>query len=293
MIEVNNLSKVYSNNKGIFDVDFKVNQGEVFGFLGPNGAGKTTTIRSLLGFTNPTKGSCAISGLNCRTKSAEIQKTLGYVPGEIAFFDNMTGMQFLKFMADMRGQKDSKRRDQLIEMFELDSDRKIRKMSKGMKQKVGLITAFMHDPKVIILDEPTSGLDPLMQKVFIELILEEKKRGKTILMSSHIFDEVDRTCDRTAIIKDGRIVAIENINALKSVLRKSYLINLSGQSDLDRIKASALEYKVVGDNRVEIFISNNYDDMIRTLASCNVLGLDVAAQSLEQIFIKFYGKEAK
>ena len=150
MIEVNDLTKIYSNGKGIFDVTFNVSQGEVFGFLGPNGAGKTTTIRNLLGFTNPTKGSCSINGLDCRTKASEIQKILGYVPGEIAFLDNMTGLQFMNFIADMRGKSDTKLRKSLIERFELESDRKIKKMSKGMKQKVGLITAFMHDQSVIL-----------------------------------------------------------------------------------------------------------------------------------------------
>lgn len=290
MIEVKKLSKIYSNEKGIFELDFTVSEGEAFGFLGPNGAGKTTTIRNLLGFTNPTSGSCSINGLDCRKNAAEIQKTLGYVPGEISFFDNMTGMQFMKFIADMRGINDTKRRDNLIERFELESHRKIRKMSKGMKQKLGLITALMHDPSVIILDEPTSGLDPLMQKRFIELIIEEKQSGKTILMSSHIFDEVDRTCDRVAIIREGRIVAIEDINSLKSSLRKSYIVTVASNSDIEKIKTSNLDYQVIDDNTVEIFISNNYDDMLSTLASCKVTNLDVSTQNLEQIFIQYYGK---
>ncbi len=292
MIEINKLSKIYSNGKGVFDVNFRVTRGEVFGFLGPNGAGKTTTIRNLLGFTNPTSGSCSINGLDCRTKAAKIQRQLGYVPGEMAFFDNMTGMQFMKFIADMRGMKDTKLRDRLIERFELENDRKIRKMSKGMKQKVGLITAFMHDPAILILDEPTNGLDPLMQKRFIKLIIEEKQRGKTILMSSHIFDEVDRTCGRAAIIREGKIVAVSDIASLKSSLRKSYLVTVANSSDIDKIKASGLEFNMADDNRVEVFISNDYKKMLSTLAGCNVTSLDVAAQTLEQIFIRYYGKEA-
>lgn len=293
MIEVKKLNKVYSNGKGIFDVSFQVAKGEVFGFLGPNGAGKTTTIRNLLGFVNPTSGSCSINGLDCRGRTAEIQRKLGYVPGEIAFFDNMTGMQFMKFIGDMRGQQDTKRRNSLIERFELESDRKIRKMSKGMKQKVGLITAFMHDPDVIILDEPTSGLDPLMQKRFIELIMEEKQRGKTILMSSHIFDEVDRTCERAAIIREGRIVAVEDIATLKGSLRKSYLVTVASAEDVERIQSSGLEYTMIDDTRIEIFIGNEYNKMLTTLADCKVLGIDAAAQTLEQIFIRFYSKGGK
>lgn len=188
---------------------------------------------------------------------------------------------------------DAKRRDSLIERFELESDRKIRKMSKGMKQKVGLIAAFMHDPEVLILDEPTSGLDPLMQKRFIELVMEEKGRGKTVLMSSHMFDEVDRTCERAAIIREGKIVAVEDIASLKSSLRKSYLVSVADSSDLERIKASGLDYRMADDNRVEIFIGSDYMMMMTTLASCNVTSLDTAAQTLEQIFIRYYGKEAK
>ncbi len=292
MIEVEQLSKVYGNGKGIFDVNLKVAEGEVFGFLGPNGAGKTTTIRVLMGFTNPTGGHCSIGGLDCRTEAATIQRQLGYVPGEIAFFDNMTGKQFMDFMSDMRGTKDTKRREQLIERFELESDRKIRKMSKGMKQKVGLITAFMHDPAVLILDEPTSGLDPLMQRRFVELVREERQRGKTILMSSHMFDEVDRTCERAAIIREGRIVAIEELASLKSSLRKSYVVTVAGPDDVEKIAASGLEYKLVDEHRVEIFVSNDYGKMLSTLADCKVTSLDAPAQALEQIFIRFYGKEA-
>ncbi len=219
MISVENMSKVYANGKGVFDVDLKVSEGEVFGFLGPNGAGKTTTIRVLLGFTNATRGGCSINGLDCRARAADIQKQLGYVPGEMAFFENMTGIQFLKFMAEMRGTKETKRQEQLVELFELETGPSIRKMSKGMKQKLGLVAAFMHDPAILILDEPTSGLDPLMQRRFIELIMDEKKQGKTILMSSHLFDEVDRTCGRAAIIREGRIAALEDIASLKSSLR--------------------------------------------------------------------------
>ena len=293
MIESKNLTKIYSNGKGIFDVSFTVGEGEVFGFLGPNGAGKTTTIRNLLGFVNPTSGSCTINDLDCRTKSAEIQKFLGYVPGEISFFDNMNGKQFLDFIADMRGDHDRKRRNQLIERFELESDRKIRKMSKGMKQKLGLITALMHDPSVLILDEPTSGLDPLMQKRFIELIIEEKKRGKTILMSSHMFDEVERTSERVAIIREGRIVAVEEISKLKASLEKSYYITMENSEDMAIIKASGLKYRLIDEHRVEIFISNNYDELFSILARCKVTGFDSAVQTLEQIFIGYYGKEAK
>lgn len=291
MIEVKSLTKTYSNGKGIFDVNFKVEKGEVFGFLGPNGAGKTTTIRHLLGFVNPTKGSASINGLDCRTQASEIQRSLGYVPGEIAFFDNMTGLQFLRFIGDMRGKHDASRQKQLIDKFELEADRKIRKMSKGMKQKVGLIAAFMHNPEVVILDEPTSGLDPLMQKRFVELINEERGQGKTILMSSHIFDEVDRTCERVAIIREGKIVAVEDIAQLKSNLKKRFFVTFARKAELEKLKEIGLEYRAVDDTKVEIVVHGDYNKMLQTLAICDVVSMDASVQTLDEIFMGYYGKE--
>jgi ABC-2 type transport system ATP-binding protein len=293
MIQVDRLTKVYANGKGVFDVDLSVLEGEVFGFMGPNGAGKTTAIRVLLGFTSPTAGSCRINGHDARTGAAEIQRQLGYVPGEAAFLEHMTGLGFMRFVAEMRGLQDTSRRDRLIERFELEPDRKIRKMSKGMKQKVGLVTAFMHDPAVFILDEPTAGLDPLMQRRFIELIQEEKGRGKTVLMSSHQFDEVERTCDRAAIIREGKIVATEDIASLRTSLRRGYLVTVAGSGDMETIRQSGLAHRVAGERSVEIFVSDDYSKMLSTLAACTVTGLEHSAQSLEQTFIRFYGEEVK
>ncbi|HAM63157.1 MAG: ABC transporter ATP-binding protein [Firmicutes bacterium GWF2_51_9] len=293
MIHIDHLSKVYPNKKGIFDVSFDVKKGEVFGFLGPNGAGKTTTIRQLVGFTNATSGIATINGLDCRTKAKEIHENLGYLPGEIAFFDQMTGNEFMDFISKMRGKNGSSRRNELIEFFELESDRKIRKMSKGMKQKVALITAFMHDPEILILDEPTSGLDPLMQRRFIELIQKEKARGKTILMSSHQFDEIERTCSRAAIIKEGRVVAVEDLTTLKNELRRSYFISLKNPSDLDILKPILEESVDLGNNRFEVFVGENLNEFLSLLSKCDVIGLESSAQTLEKIFIRYYGKEVR
>jgi ABC-2 type transport system ATP-binding protein len=290
MIEVKSLTKTYSNGKGIFDLSFEVKKGEVFGYLGPNGAGKTTTIRHLLGFINADIGSCQINGLDCRTRADMIQHDLGYLPGEIAFFNEMTGVSFLKFMSDLRGKVNTKRRDELIERFELESDRKIGKMSKGMKQKVGIITAFMHDPKVLILDEPTSGLDPLMQNRFIELIQEEKARGKTILMSSHHFDEVDRTCDRVGMINEGRLITVEDIHHLKANQRKAFVVSFNDQEGLMTLIQSGLEVEPISETSAKVIISNNYDELIKVLSMTKVNGLDVRNQSLEQVFMQYYGK---
>ena len=201
MLTINKLSKKFGKLLAVDQVDLSIPDGTVGILLGPNGAGKTTTIRHLMGFIKPGKGSCSINNMDCWKDSSIIQSTLGYLPGEIAFMNNMTGIQMIEFIAEMKKMKDLSRAKELMERFELDPKGKIRKMSKGMKQKIGIVCAFMHDPDVIILDEPSSGLDPLMQNIFIDLILEEKNKGKTIFMSSHIFEEVERTCDRTAIIK--------------------------------------------------------------------------------------------
>ncbi len=209
MIEVRKLTQTYRSGKGVFDLDFAIKEGEVFGYLGPNGAGKTTTIRNLLGFTNADSGTAVINGIDCRRDAAKLQGMIGYLPGEMAFLDNMTGIEFLKFIGNMRKTKDITRRARLIDYMELEPQGKIKKMSKGMKQKLGIITAFMHDPAVYILDEPSSGLDPFMQIKLMNLLREEKGKGKTIMMSSHIFEEVQLICDRAGIIRDGRIAAIE------------------------------------------------------------------------------------
>lgn len=291
MIKINNLSQVYKSGKGIFNVEFEVKKGEVFGYLGPNGAGKTTTIRNILGFSNASEGSVTIKGLDARINAAELQKTIGYLPGEIAFFNNMSGMEFLEFIGNMRNMTDFTKRDTLIKRFELDALGKIKKMSKGMKQKVGIVACFMHDPEIIVLDEPTSGLDPLMQNKFLELIQEEKKAGKTIIMSSHIFEEVQRVCDRAGIIKDGRIVAIEDVHNLKQMHTEEFIIATDHKNDLNillehGIKASP--YK----NKILVERNKPYPEFFAALAKCHITSLEAKHQSLEDIFMKYYGKEA-
>ncbi|MBS4539362.1 ABC transporter ATP-binding protein [Clostridium sp. D2Q-11] len=291
MIKVENLTQIYKSGKGIFDLNFTIKESEVFGYLGPNGSGKTTTIRNLLGFSNATRGRATINGKDCRSEAASLQNYIGYLPGEIAFFDNMSGMQFLKFMGDMRKTKDNSIRDSLIERLDLDTEGKIKKMSKGMKQKLGIITAFMHDPAVYILDEPTSGLDPFMQNIFIKMIEEEKSRGKTIMMSSHIFEEVQRTCDRAGIIKEGRIVAVEEIKALNAMKKESYIITLKDSKDISKLSNHSFDVKTLSENRVEITIGDSYKEFFQVLSSCSVINLDVNQQTLEDIFMKYYGKD--
>jgi ABC-2 type transport system ATP-binding protein len=291
VIEIKRLTKDYGNKKGVFDLDLSVKKGEVFGFLGPNGAGKTTTIRHLMGFIHPSFGECFINGLNCSKQSHIIQKSLGYLPGEIAFMDDMSGIQFIKFIAEMKGIKDFNRAQELINMFDLDPSGRIKKMSKGMKQKIGIVCAFMNNPDIIILDEPTSGLDPLMQNKFLELILSEKAKGKTIFMSSHIFDEIERTCDRTAIIKEGCLVAIEDLKTLSQSKRKSYVITFLTEEMASSFAKEDFEVKESKGNQVTVLVKGNINPLIHTLDKYEVTTLDIKTQSLEDLFMHYYGGE--
>lgn len=267
VIAIENLVRDYGDGKGIFDISFHVDQGEAFGFLGPNGAGKTTTIRHLMGFLRPRSGRCTIDGLDCWSQRDKVQARLGYIPGEISFFDDMSGTEFLKFIAEYRKSDTQSRKEELLERFALDPKSKIKKMSKGTKQKLGIVAAFMHDPDILILDEPTSGLDPVMQNRFVNLVAEEKKRGKTILMSSHMFEEVERTCDRIGIIRKGRMVAVDHAATLHERHTRSYTVTLENEA---AAKAFAADFD----------------------GTCEGNSVTVTTkQSLEEIFMDYYGGE--
>lgn len=291
MIHVERLTHIYPSGKGVFELTFSIPEGEVFGFLGPNGAGKTTTIRNLMGFVNPNDGWTKIDGLDCRIHAARLQESIGYLPGEMAFFEAMTGSQFLKFMGDMRRMAETRRRDDLIDRFQLETEGRIRKMSKGMKQKLGIIAAFMHDPSVYILDEPTSGLDPFMQNTFMELVSEERGRGKTIMMSSHIFEEVERSCDRAGIIRDGRLVAVEDIHALRAMKRNEFIVEVEGEGDVERVLDSPLEAERLAANTCLVQVGSSYERFLSILSGCHVQRMESRQQSLEDIFMKYYGRE--
>ncbi len=286
-----NLTKSYGANKGVFGLSFEVKKGEVFGFIGPNGAGKTTTIRHLLGFINPEDGEVSINNLSCFENASLIQKNLGYLPGEIAFFNHMKGLEFLTFIGQMRGLADFSKRDYLVSFLDLDLSGKIKKMSKGMKQKLAIVAAFMHNPDILILDEPTSGLDPLMQIKFVELILEEKKLGKTILMSSHSFEEIERTCDRALIIKNGKLVALEDIKKLKETRRKAFLVTLTSKSDELVLLSSSFEIVKKGELQYLVYVSGDINHFIQTLSTCDVKTLSIPSQSLEEIFMNYYQED--
>lgn len=265
VIKIENLVRDYGEGKGVFDISFQVNPGEVFGFLGPNGAGKTTTIRHLMGFLKSKSGNCTINGLDCWKERDKIQEKLGYIPGEISFFDDMTGTEYLHFMAKYRNIGATGYQKELLERFDFNPKGKIKKMSKGMKQKLGIVAAFMHDPDILILDEPTSGLDPLMQNRLVDFIAAEKKRGKTMLLSSHMFEEVERTCDRIGIIQKGKMVVVDSTEALRKRHIRQYTVTLDS-----KITAESF--------------ARDFDGI------CNGLEVTVTTkQSLEEIFMDYYG----
>ena len=287
MIKIQNLSLVYPSGKGIFNVDFTIHDGEVFGYLGPNGSGKTTTIRGILGHMNVDEGIIRINDYDPRSNPIEINQLIGYLPGEIAFFEHFTGIEFLEFIRKMRGLKNVDRRNQLLKHFELDPNGKIKKMSKGMKQKLGIVAAFMHDPEILILDEPTSGLDPLMQNRFLELVLEEKKRGKTILISSHIFEEVERVCDRAGIIKEGKIITVEDFNENTKKISDIYEVKMAHPSD--QILKTKLDIVKIKEATYQISVKDNYKEFFKILSEYDVIQLELKKQTIEDIFMKYYG----
>ncbi|RDB63117.1 ABC transporter ATP-binding protein [Gordonibacter sp. 28C] len=288
-IEVSGLVKDYGKGRGVFDVSFAVERGEVFGFLGPNGAGKTVTMRNLMGFIRPDEGAVLIDGLNCFSRRSRIQEHLGYLPGEIACMDEMTGTAFLEFMARMKKLRDRTRMEQLIEYFELDPARKIRKMSKGTKQKVGLVCAFMASPDIALLDEPTSGLDPLMQSRFIDLVLQEKRRGATILLSSHLFEEVERTCDRVAFIREGRLAAVERMDDVRRTRKRVFVVTFADYFARDRYAQAHPDAQKQGAANIEISVAGSLDAFVKDLAAYDIVDLTAREQTLEELFMHLYG----
>lgn len=291
MIQLQGLTKEFANGRGLFDVTFAVSRGEVFGYLGPNGAGKSTTIRHLMGFIKPSRGSATIDGLDCWTAAPQVQERVGYLPGEIQFLPKLNGLELLQLLGSMRGMRDTRRRDELIDRLQFDAKTPIRKMSKGMKQKVGIVAAFMHQPDVLILDEPTSGLDPLMQQVFLDLVAEEKQQGRTILMSSHLFQEVERVCDRVGIIKDGHLLAVETMQDLKARQRRTFTITVATAADAEHVARAGLDIVKRSGLSLEIAVQANYQAFLTALAGCQVTSIDVHTLGLEEVFMHFYDRK--
>lgn len=302
IIEVKDLTKDYGSGRGVFDVSFAINQGEVFGFLGPNGAGKSTTIRHLMGFSKPQKGETYILGMPTFKNYYKFLSKVGYIPGEIALPQGLTGWQFIRMMQNMQKIHNEQQLSKMLNLFELDDvvlKGETKRMSLGVKRKLAIVVAFMSDPDILILDEPTSGLDPVMQEVFIQLIKKEKERGKTILLSSHIFSEVDATCDRIAIIKDGKIVSEFIANDLKHASIKFYKIDFLSKEDyqdFNKICKSGKIIKVLDKNESELWTYIAVDDkhinlLVELLSHLNIKEFSNIKETLEDYFMKFYKED--
>lgn len=294
IIDVSHLTKDYGHGRGVFDVSIDVQKGECYGFLGPNGAGKSTTIRHLMGFSKPQSGHTSILGKDSWSHASLLQNTIGYLPGEVALPTGLTGTEFLKMMKQMRGVTTDDYLNMLLERFQLDPAISTKKMSLGVKRKLAVVTAFMHDPDILILDEPTSGLDPMMQQVFIQYILEEKKRGKTILLSSHIFNEIDATCDRIAIIKDGKIMSKFIADDLKKNSDKVYRVTFADKENYNRFVQ--LPYKFASKNpgklRARVHVQDaNLNNFIKDINTFNFTDLHEFPFTLEDYFMQFYKED--
>ncbi|XSG74517.1 ATP-binding cassette domain-containing protein [Herpetosiphon llansteffanensis] len=292
VVQTTNLSKTYGKNRGIDNLNLQVLQGEVFGYLGPNGAGKTTTIRTILDFIRPTSGSAQIFGLDSQRDSLAIHQKISYLPGELVMYEKMTGREMLDYFAQLRGNVSQQAIKQLAERLELDLKRPIRMLSKGNKQKVGLVQAFMGQPELLILDEPTSGLDPLVQQTFYQLVLEAKNAGRTVFLSSHVMSEVEHICDRVGIIRAGKLLAIDTVKALKARARRTldlYFAQPVEPAAFAHI-ANIDDLQVLG-NHVHCAVTGSIDQLIKTAAQFELRDLVSQATDLEDIFLAYYKGE--
>lgn len=292
VIEINNLTKYYGKSRGIVDVSFNVEEGEIFGFIGPNGAGKSTTIRTLLSLIYPTSGSAKVFGRDCIKYAPEIAKEIGYLPSEVFYYDKMRVIDLLKYSASFYKKDCSKRIKDLAEIMDLDIKKRIDDLSFGNKKKVGIVQALLHEPKLIILDEPTSGLDPLMQQKFFDLLLEENKKGATVLLSSHVLSEVQRLCSRVAIIKEGRIIKVEKMSNLTEDNFKKFKVELVKEIDKSYFNISGVRNLVIEGNTVSFLYKGNLNLIMRKIADLEISNVLVEELSLEEIFMHYYEKEA-
>ena len=291
VIEINNLTKYYGKARGIIDVSFRVEEGEIFGFIGPNGAGKSTTIRTLLSLIYPTSGSAKIFGKDCIEFGPEIKKEIGYLPSEVFYYDYMKVIDLLKYSASFYKKDCSKRIKELSEVMELDLNKKIDELSFGNKKKVGIVQGLLHEPKLIILDEPTSGLDPLMQQKFFDLLRAENKKGSTILFSSHILSEVQRMCNRVAIIKEGKIIKVETISALMEDNYKKFKIEMKLDKDKNYFNINGVNNLESSGNQISFLFKGNINLILRKLSEIEISNVWIEEPSLEEIFMHYYERE--
>jgi len=293
VIQTNKLTKYYGKARGIIDVDLSIQKGEIFGFLGPNGAGKSTTIRTILDLIRPTSGSALVNGMDPVKEGAKVRRSVGYLPSDFGTYKSMTSWAYLKTLLAMMDYKGEDRIKELAFRMDLDLTRRIKDFSRGNRQKVGVVSAFMHNPKLAILDEPTTGLDPLMQQEFYKIVLEEKAKGNTVFLSSHILAEVEAICDRVGIIREGKVIMVEKMSTFKKKTGK--LLNVEFDRKVDPkvfidLKGVS-EVKEDEENVLIMTVSSHIDEVIKELAKNTVVDLTYDEVSLEDLFLKFYGKE--
>ncbi|MED4202766.1 ABC transporter ATP-binding protein [Neobacillus mesonae] len=292
VIELKNLTKTYGKARGIANISFNVEEGEIFGFIGPNGSGKSTTIRTMLSLIYPTSGSATIFGKDSVKFAPEIKREIGYLPSEVFYYDNMKVNELLKYSASFYKKDCSKRITQLAEMLDLDLNKKIDDLSFGNKKKVGIVQGLLHEPKLIILDEPTSGLDPLMQQKFFDLLKDENKKGTTILFSSHILSEVQKMCDRVAIIKEGELVKVEKISTLKESNHKRFKLETKTQLTQDFFNISGVQnLETKNQHLISFLYSGDINLILQKIAQTEINNLWIEEPDLEEIFMHYYEKE--
>lgn len=291
VIATKGLSKRYKGVDvyALKDLDLDIKAGEVYGFLGPNGAGKSTTIRTLMNFIQPTSGSATIMGLDIVKGSVRIKRSVGYLSSDMAMYGNMTGHQFLDYMSELQPGHDDSYRRELTKRFTPDLDKKLGDLSRGNKQKVGIVQAFMHKPDVLIMDEPSSGLDPLMQEAFYDLLKESSKRGAAVFMSSHILSEVQRVCDRVGIIREGKLVVERDIAEMTKEAAHTFDITFAGKPPLDKLKkVKGVNVSRHDDHSVRVHIHGELAPLLAELGKCDVVKLDARQLDLEEMFMRFY-----
>ena len=290
IIQTQKLTKAYGVHRGIVDVDLDVQEGEIFGFLGPNGAGKTTTIRTLLDLIRPTSGVARVFGIVSSDDPVAIHRRIGYIPGEFTLYDRLTGGQTIEYFANLRGGVDAAYQRALIERFDIDPKRRYKELSKGNKQKIGLVIALQHQPELLILDEPTSGLDPLVQQSFFELVREAKAAGRSVFLSSHILSEVEKTCDRVAIIREGRLAKVDAVDALRDLAHHQVELRFTGAVPAAEFEALPGVSEVVATEHVlRMRVSGPITPVVRAAARYELLDFVSREPTLEETFLAQYG----
>ncbi|MFV0289178.1 MAG: ABC transporter ATP-binding protein [Mycoplasmatales bacterium] len=287
MIKITNLNKDYKNNRGLFGIDLEITKGEAVGFVGINGAGKTTTIRHIMGFLKPDSGSVTVDGKDSWSQSEKVRDLIGYIPGEIAFPNYHTGTEFLKQQSKLQGISNMERANKVMKKLQLDPTANLKRMSKGMKQKTAIVAALMAEKEILILDEPTTGLDPLMRRRFIEMMLEEKRNGKTIFMSSHMFEEVEQICDRVALIENGKIVAIKSVKEIKHNTNKKFTIIFKDRDSYVNFTKLNYIFNFTDDNKMLCTISVLNKDIslfMKDLSAVQIKTISEEKYSLSQYF---------